>query len=723
MNRRTRGLLVVLAAVAQVSIVHLTTPALFLGVDFVRLHLLNRAYLWEALRAGRLPLWNPHVGLGRPFLADIEVGAFYPPTFIGLPLGPAAGLALSAALHAILALAGMIGLCRYLGMSRALGAVLGLAFLTAAPIAGRLQAGQAPYAHATCYLPLLFLLAARLQDSPSLRRLAHLATALGLQLVCGHPQIAWVTWTGLGFFLVGRGLRGPLGPGAARLGRDLLALGLALLAGFGLAGVQLVPFLELAGQGNRSAPSLEFAAAGSMAPAEWISLLVPIDVSRPFTWEINLYAGIVIALAGFAGLGRWDDRNVRGLALAALAGSLLASGPLTPAFRLFYAVVPGLSSFHMPARGAVLVFFGLVVGAGVYVSSRVPTRRWAVAALVPAALAGTTWWTLSGRQPPGSVTRLAWAWLEILVVAALLIAWRYRDRWRAPAAHVIVGLLATIGLLDMAAATLRLKRAYAVGLDLARGERVVEQTLRDARFYGPAGIPPRVSMPFWVIRDNSGMARGYSTYSGYVALSLDRVWTYIHRALGLTPSQEENTYPSPEIFRHGPFPYHTMNLVLGLDTRTGALVVSPTPDPRAYLVHAATTVRDWREALERMVQGHDPHRSALLEGLSADVPAEARSGAGHRAEILRFEPETIVAEAVSDGPGYLVLAEAWYPGWRAWVNGAETACVPANVWMRAVAVPAGRSEVVLRYSSRLLPLGAALSLASAALLVYAARRR
>jgi hypothetical protein len=719
-SRRTRGLLVVLAAVAQVSIVHLTRPALFEGVDFLRLHLLNRTYLREALGSGRLPLWNPHVGLGRPFLADIEVGAFYPPTLLGLALGGAGSVALSAVVHALVGLAGMIGLCRYLGMTRALGAVLGLAFLTAAPVAGRLQAGQAPYAHATCYLPLLFLLAARMQDALTLRRIAHLAIALGFQLLCGHPQIAWIAWTGLGAFLVGRGLKRPLGRAASAVARDLAALGLALLAGLGLAGVQLLPFLELVGQGNRSAPSLEFAGAGAMTPAAWISLLVPIDLNRPFPWEANLYAGIVIALAGAAGLARWGDRNVRGLGLAALAGALVASGPLTPVFRVFYAVLPGMSSFHMPSRSAVLVVLVLLVAAGLYLSGGAPAQRWALAWAAAAAVAARAWWTLAG--PATSPVRLAWSGLEVLAAAALLLAWRNRGRWGPAGARVIAGLLLAVGVLDLASATGRLKKAYFVGLDLSRGERVIEQALRTAGLYGEAGVPPRVSVPFWIMRDNSGMARGYSTYSGYVALSLDRVWTYIHRALGLTPSHAENTYPSPEIFRRAPFPYRTMNLVLGFDTRTGALVRNPAPDPRVYLVHGVTSVDHWRQALERMVQGHDHFRSALLEGAGSAAPAEGGPGPGDHAQIVRFTPETVVVEATSDGPGWLVLAEAWYPGWRAWVNGAETACVPANVWMRAVAVPAGRSEVVLRFSSRQLPLGAVLSLASAVLLVYAARR-
>jgi uncharacterized membrane protein YfhO len=57
----------------------------------------------------------------------------------------------------------------------------------------------------------------------------------------------------------------------------------------------------------------------------------------------------------------------------------------------------------------------------------------------------------------------------------------------------------------------------------------------------------------------------------------------------------------------------------------------------------------------------------------------------------------------------VVLAEAWYPGWRARADGRDVPCLPVNAWMRAAAVPAGTREVVFYYRSRLLWPGAALS--------------
>ncbi|MEE9125585.1 MAG: hypothetical protein V3U11_00445, partial [Planctomycetota bacterium] len=48
--------------------------------------------------------------------------------------------------------------------------------------------------------------------------------------------------------------------------------------------------------------------------------------------------------------------------------------------------------------------------------------------------------------------------------------------------------------------------------------------------------------------------------------------------------------------------------------------------------------------------------------------------------------------------GYLLLADAYAPGWHAYLDGVSTKVYPADVAMRAVAVPEGVHEVVFRYS-------------------------
>ena len=76
-----------------------------------------------------------------------------------------------------------------------------------------------------------------------------------------------------------------------------------------------------------------------------------------------------------------------------------------------------------------------------------------------------------------------------------------------------------------------------------------------------------------------------------------------------------------------------------------------------------------------------------------------------------------------DAPGYVVLADAYDPGWRTEVDGRPATLLRANVAFRAVAVPAGRHLVESSYRPRAVSLGLAVSAASAALALAAAWSR
>lgn len=714
-------LLVAGASVALTALACLTSPAVFEGQDWLLLHLPGKAYAVFSLASGRLPLWNPYVGLGRPFLADMEMAVLYPPNLLYLALGPNAALLVLIIGHFALAIAGLLGLGRALGFPGWVAWLTSGCFLWSAPVVARLSAGQVPYVQATCYLPLLVLLGLRLQDGFSAARLAGLATALGLQLLCGHPQIAWVSWLGLGAFLLGRALPPsdePFRSAVAGIG----GLGAALLAAFGLCAPMLLPFFELAAQGNRASPSLDFASGATMEWWYWASLVVPDGGRQRFYWEFNLYTGLLPTVAGLAGLLRLRDRNARGLLLMAVVGALVAAGPRTPFFGLLYAIIPGLAGFRIHARAGLLVVFALLLGAGLFLSrpstiGRAVRALAAGSALVLAGALALRWTALPAAPVPWSLplVRLLLA-MAVAALAGLVVA--------GPSARVRAGLapaaLSALVLLELGATIEPAKSGWRQVIP-TQGERLVFDALRGAGLYGRSGVPPRVALPPMASRANASMIYGWSDFAGYNSLTLIRTWVYLHRALGLEPPLAANTYVSDRIYERGPFPYDSMNLSAGWDTARGRLAVRHDADPRAYLVTAARRVADWREALDLLASGHDMHREALVETGTSLPPREAGAPSGN-AVITVFEPERIVLSTESPSSSLLLVAEAWYPGWSATVDGHVAPCIPANVWMRAVPLPSGRHEVVMTFRSRWLAPGGLFSFATAAGLAAAAWR-
>jgi hypothetical protein len=79
------------------------------------------------------------------------------------------------------------------------------------------------------------------------------------------------------------------------------------------------------------------------------------------------------------------------------------------------------------------------------------------------------------------------------------------------------------------------------------------------------------------------------------------------------------------------------------------------------------------------------------------------------ADVTRYATTAIDVRVEAPDAGYLVLSEIWYPGWTARVNGQETAIEIVNGAFRAVAVPAGASQVELRYSPQSWTIGLALA--------------
>jgi hypothetical protein len=591
---------------------------------------------------------------------------------------------------------------------------------------------------------LLFLLALRLQDGLSGGRLAALAAALALQLVCGHPQVAWISWLGIGAFLLGRALPPATRP-VRQLAVGLAGLAAALAAAFALAAPVLLPLAELVSQGNRAAPSVAFASGGTMDWWHWASLAMPDGGRRVFIWETNMYAGLLPVVAGIAGLALPRDRTARGLVATALAGGLVASGTRTPVFAVLYHLVPGLSSFHLHSRAGLLVVFALILGAALFLSrARLSPRSGALLAVgAGLAVLGPLAFRLLAPAPEAAHEPFPTARLALGVAVAVLAGLSVHLQPGRRAVLARVGL-AVLVLAELGATLEPARRVWRFPVPVV-GERPLFDGLLRAGLYREDGTPPRVAVPPWSIRQNAGLLYKWSNLAGYNALTLNRVWVFLHEDLGLTPPLDENTYPSRRLYEHGPFPFDSMNLVAGWklepnplaqpDTEARAQVGwRPAPGrpvlrraehPRAYLASAVRRVDHWRDAVTAMASGHDFHATPLVEtdpGLPFSELAEGAEPDPGRVEIISFEPERVVLETDAFVPSLLVLAEAWYPGWSATVDGVAAACLPANAWMRAVPVPAGRHRVELRFRSRWLLPGVLLSLLTAAGLAVLARR-
>jgi len=104
--------------------------------------------------------------------------------------------------------------------------------------------------------------------------------------------------------------------------------------------------------------------------------------------------------------------------------------------------------------------------------------------------------------------------------------------------------------------------------------------------------------------------------------------------------------------------------------------------------------------------------------LAPETPAALEGQADSVFRRVSSNPERLIFERVDGrGGGYLVVDDAWFPGWRAEVDGLESPVLRANVYFKAVWVPEGARRVELAYEPYSLRLGAAISLGALAIVV------
>jgi hypothetical protein len=413
-------------------------------------------YWAEATRAaqsGRLPLWNPYLFMGAPFLANSQVGVFYPlnwPLWLWLPAHRSIHLTL--VLHLCLAAFNAYAWSRAsLRMGRAGAWIAGAAFALGGYLGAQVE--HVNQLQGLAWMPLLFLLHDRSLGPNS--KSAHqrvgvmacvgLAITIALILLAGHTQTAFISLVGMAAYGLGPALWNAI---RRREWRPLVrrAVLLAVAAGLGilLAAVQLVPTFELMRLSVR-AGGLPFKerVSFSLTPFYLTRALLPgyIDPVLPEHVEHVAYIGVAgLALAAVAlrithrpsGDTQSQVSNLRSVICLLVLGLFLSLGAYNPLYWLLARYVPGFAHFRVPGRWLALYALGVAALAG-WGGDALWNRRgrlsWrrviiAVAALVVAAGWGVVGVRIGEGGHAGWETVAGWAAAGFLALALIWAATR-----------------------------------------------------------------------------------------------------------------------------------------------------------------------------------------------------------------------------------------------------------------------------------------------------------
>jgi uncharacterized membrane protein YfhO len=125
-------------------------------------------------------------------------------------------------------------------------------------------------------------------------------------------------------------------------------------------------------------------------------------------------------------------------------------------------------------------------------------------------------------------------------------------------------------------------------------------------------------------------------------------------------------------------------------------VVWENPDAyRAWIPEQVRFVEDDDEAEDVLRGGDGDLRALSVVEEPTDSMREATGGGSVEVERVGWNDVRLRVDA--DDDALVVLADQYFPGWEAQVDGEPTPIRAANVTMRAVAVPAGAHTLKFEY--------------------------
>jgi hypothetical protein len=650
----------------------------------------------------QIPLWRTTIAGGGPWLANPQSWLLYPPAwlFFILPINLTFNVLLLA--HLLLAALETYAFGRQALRLQPPGAALsGLAFVLAPWLSGQLAAGHVNVVMALAWLPIALLgahhaagsrraagaIVAGVAWAAALVNHAQMAAFVGVLTVC------WFLFTAFSHRTV------------ASAGRRTVQLLLMPAAALLLSAALLAPLVEALPYLNRTALTVDEAGVFSLTWPQLFTAIIPTYGGEP---EQAIYLGIPVAALATVGFVLNRERTSWFFACVTVLAALFGLGIHGPLFPLLGRLVPGLNWLRVPPRAWMLVAFSLALLAGwgldalVRSSLTVRSRRQVtIVALVifTAGLALALGLAFLFHPTPSAAWGLAAFGLLTGILLMLSVRSRLQSRYLALMAMLLV--TADLGLVHAAWTQMRdPDEAFAWGAETAA-------YLADKpglfRVYSPSYSLPQHT----AIQHNLSLADGVdpfqlANYAGLLSLAGG------YNTSGYSPTLPpclEDTIAQPDAARLGllnvayvasSFPIEAEGLTPQVQLDGTYIYKNEHSLPRAFVLVSDRVQED-----------------AVLK-----EPIEATP-----ARITGYTPNRIDVEAVLNAPGFLVLSEVWYTGWRAVVDGREMPIQPVEGVLRGIYLDAGTHSVEFSYSPWTVWAGLTVTgLTTLSLLVWAAIR-
>jgi len=720
-----------------------------------------RFVLYGSYHAWKLPLWNRHMAMGFPYLADFQSGVFYAPHLLLAILPFFAGIRALFVCHFLIAGTGAYLLFRHWQYPVYLAIIAGLLFTlggTTVALTNLLNHFQS-----AVWLPWLVLTWERLLFSISWKKLLAPVFIAANTLLAGSPEI-FILCIALMLFDT-LAVKASIPELSFR--KILVLLGALSVLVAGLVMVQLLPTVELFLESRRTQPmAIQEALHWSLNPKSLLNVffvdkLVDRDLAVGarlfFLREPPLLISYYLGAFSLFALALWFCfSSLREKVVLLSFGScflIFALGSYTPIYPFLFRALPVIAAIRFPEKLFFPVFVLIIYAAlkGVKALLHDRERKSSKACMVMVLIcvvwiAGYLYFRFHTnslvsvlasigdlRGPPGDaeivlasiLTNLERQLMLFLGFCALLILARL-DAIRPTLVHILLVLAVFVDLTWAHKALLfPLKPDF-----IQQNTPVLEQRQMNGTrfFYYPsernlhpgyvsvAGQPAfrqATALSVQNLLPNAGILYGLDYMQEIDALGRSPYAQFLNFANELSLEHQLKLLSLCNVGYVVSFRARFSNgitLVGRFPEYYSWLYKIDRPMPRAYIVNRIKNASSSENVLAMLVDSQfDPMSEAIVAG-----PATVTSGRALRAtaEIRTYDDASVTVDVTSNDDGILVLADSYYPGWRAYVDGAETRIYRTNHFFRGVIVSQGTHVVEFTYDPLSFRIGLLLSAAT-----------
>lgn len=744
--------LIVIAVFAVLTIILFRdaffNPSLMLyGTDSMSAGVFFRSFyanFWKTYHS--IPLWEPYIHGGMPFVDAMHGDIFYPATILKFFLPVTYAMGLKLILHVFLAGVFMFYFLKGLNLRTWVCFLGGLLYMFSPCLVSLVYPGHEGKIYVMALTPLAFLILNRACRSGRLLHFLLFSLVFALLIFSAHMQMAYFACWGLGLFFlfqIWRIRRKENG----KILKHIAYFAIAVFLGLSVSIIQLLsPLIYLRTDSMRTMHTgeeggYEYAASWSMHLEELASEIVPefpgdnIHTQGNFYWGRNPfklnseYIGLLALFLAVVTIAYRRNRWIWFFTGLGVLAFIYALGATTPLFRIFYHLVPGVKAFRGPSMINFLFCFSTVALAMLGLESFFrlkdhpdEAKRFLKIALifviaysgiaVLISLLGRSFFDLwisvfhSGIEPE-KMTALGRNFPRIVagLWISTLLLWLGYGVLRlhlkgALKEGAVVGALAVIALVD-----------------LFRFDSRFILTVDPQEFYRKFSVvdflkEKQKEEPFRVFMAPKSYPDNYLAYYGIEEVSL----TAMH-------GNHLRLYDE-FVGRHEKKPNLTNSNIMDLLNVKYLLSRTPldipqtkqvfegegiyayenlTYLPRAFPVYSWEVVEDQSKVLSELKDVRfDIRQKILLAEAPAGIPSQATNVSSSPvipAEVYDNSINSFKVDVDMQQDGFLFLSENYYPAWKAYVDDKEAKIYRANYLFRAVYLEKGKHQVKLVFDS------------------------